>query len=277
MQTTATPPALREISAVRGGPGRRFGAFTVTADDRRVRIGHDLDDDEVSEALIPAMSRDLLATGVLHTVDEFHRAVTALVTCRDATWEECWSAYYRSSITALASGVCPFSPVHDRAVAEMVGHSAVEIGCCFGFLSLRLAREGVRTVAADLDPAVLGLLRSCAPADGPLPSPICLDARTTPLAPAATDTVYLVHVLEHVDEEPGWDMVREALRLARRRVVIAVPFETVAVTQYGHVRTFDVPTLTALAARIEAVGDGRASRVRTRVDEHHGGWLVVDR
>ncbi|MBB1023922.1 MULTISPECIES: mycofactocin oligosaccharide methyltransferase MftM [unclassified Dietzia] len=277
MQTTATPPGFREISAVRGGRGRRFGAFTVTADDRRVRIGHDLDDDEVSEALIPAMSRDLLATGVLHTVDEFHRAVTALVTCRDATWEECWSAYYRSSISALASGVCPFSPVHDRAVAEMVGHSAVEIGCCFGFLSLRLAREGVRTVAVDLDPAVLGLLRSCAPADGPLPSPVCLDARTSPLAAGTADTVYLVHVLEHVDEGAGWDMVRDALRLARRRVVIAVPFEPVAVTQYGHVRTFDIPTLAALADRIGSLCHSWSPGVRTRVDEDHGGWLVVDR
>ena len=277
METTATRGTSRTISAIRGGPGRRFGVFTVIADDRRVRIGHDLDDDEVSEALIPAMARDLLATGVLHTVDEFHRAVTALVTCRDASWEECWSAYYRSSISALASGVCPFSPVHDRAVAEMVGDSAVEIGCCFGFLSLRLAREGVRTIAVDLDPSVLGLLRTCAPVGAARPTPVCLDARTTPLAPAAADTVYLVHVLEHLDEDAGWDMVRDALRLARRRLVIAVPFEAVAVAQYGHVRTFDVPTLTALAARIEAVGDGRASGVRTRVDQHHGGWLVVDK
>lgn len=277
MQTTATPPGLREISAVRGGPGRRFGAFTVLADDRRVRIGHDLDDDEVSEALIPTMSRDLLATGVLHTVDEFHRAVTALVTCRDGSWDECWSAYYQSSISALSRGDCPFSPVHDRAVAEMDGDSAVEIGCCFGFLSLRLAREGVRTVAVDLDPSVLGLLRSCAPADGPLPSPVCLDARTTPLAAGTADTVYLVHVLEHLGDREGWDMVREALRLARRRVVIAVPFEPVAVRQYGHVRTFDIPTLAALADRIVSLCRSWSPGVRTRVDEHHGGWLVVDK
>ncbi|MFN3338316.1 MAG: mycofactocin oligosaccharide methyltransferase MftM [Dietzia sp.] len=277
METTATLGANREISAIRGGSGRRFGAFTVVADARRVRIGHDLDHDEVSEAVIPAMSRDLLDTGVLHTVDEFHRAVTALVTSRDGNWQECWSAYYRSSISALTGGRCPFSPVHDRAVAEMVGDSALELGCCFGFLSLRLAREGARTVAVDLDPSVLRLLRTCAPVGDDPPTPVCLDARTTPLAPDTADTVYLVHVLEHLDEDAGWNVVREALRLARRRLVIAVPFEDVAVAQYGHVRTFDIPTLRGLAARIATVGSSRPAGVRTRVDEHHGGWLVVDR
>ncbi|MBB1018668.1 class I SAM-dependent methyltransferase [Dietzia sp. DQ11-71] len=276
METTARPGATREISAIRGGPGRRFGAFTVVADAHRVRIGHDLSHDEVSEAVIPAMSRDLLDTGVLHTVDEFHRAVTALVTSRDGSWQECWSDYYRSSIAALTNGHCPFSPVHDRAVAELVGDSALEIGCCFGFLSLRLSREGAGTIAADLDPTVLRLLRTCAPAGDILPTPVCLDARTTPLATDTADTVYLVHVLEHLDEDAGWDVVREALRLARRRLVIAVPFEAVAVAQYGHVRTFDIPTLTSLAARIATVGHGRSAGIRTKVDEHHGGWLVVD-
>jgi predicted SAM-dependent methyltransferase len=97
------------------------------------------------------------------------------------------------------------------------------------------------------------------------------------LATEVADTVYLVHVLEHLDEDGGWDMIRDALRLARRRLVIAVPFEAVAVAQYGHVRTFDLPTLTALADRIETVGHRRSAGIRTRVDEHHGGWLVVDR
>lgn len=277
MDTIATPDAGREISVVRGGPGRHFGEFTVITDAHRVRIGHQLDVDRVSEAVIPTMARDLLMTGVLRTVDEFHRAVTALVTSRDASWQECWSAYYRSSIAALTEGNCPFSPVHDRAVTEMVGDSALEIGCCFGFLSLRLAREGVDTVAADLDPSVLRLLRSCAPAGDAVPRPACLDARTTPLAPDTADTVYLIHVLEHLDEGSGWDVIRESLRLARHRLVIAVPFEEVAVAQYGHVRTFDLQTMHRLASRIAVTGLDRSAGIRTRVDEHHGGWLVVDK
>lgn len=286
MTITDAPPAgrapnastlvEREILAVRGGSGRRYGAFTVVADARRVRIGHDLDDDHVSEAVIPTMARDLLATGVLRTADEFHRAVTALVISREGSWEDCWSSYYRASIRALTDGHCPFSPVHDRAVSELVGDSALEIGCCFGFLSLRLARDGVDTVAVDVDPSVLRLLATCAPDTRAVPTPVCLDALTTPLAPASADTVYLVHVLEHLDDDAGWTMVLEALRLARHRLVVAVPFEEVAVVQYGHVRTFDLHGLQSLAERITRTVGRRRSGIRTRVDEHHGGWLVVD-
>ncbi|MGW8592020.1 mycofactocin oligosaccharide methyltransferase MftM [Dietzia sp. NPDC055340] len=278
MDTMLTPRAPREISVARGGPGvaaRRLGAFLVHADADRVCLGHDFDNDELSEAVIPTMARDLLHTGVLRTVEEFHRAVTALVTSRSGSWQECWSAYYRSSIAALARGACPFSPVHDRAVGEQAGDSALEIGCCFGFLSLRLAREGVRTISCDLDPSVLRLLRTCAPDGDAPPATVCLDARGTPLAPGMADTVYLVHVLEHLDETSGWDVIRESLRLARRRLVIAVPFEEVAVAQYGHVRTFDLAALEHLGDRVRALDRGGAA-IRTRTDEHHGGWLVID-
>ena len=33
------------------------------------------------------------------------------------------------------------APVHDRAAALAVGPHVVELGCCFGFLSLRLAAQ----------------------------------------------------------------------------------------------------------------------------------------
>lgn len=278
MDTTLTAPNPREISALRGGSGvtaRRLGAFLVSADTDRVCLGHDFDDDELSEALIPTMARDLLHTGILRTVEEFHRAVTALVTSRSGSWQECWSAYYHSSIAALARGACPFSPVHDRAVDELVGDSALEVGCCFGFLSLRLARDGVRTTACDLDPSVLRLLRTCAPDGDSPPITACLDARGTPLAHETADTVYLIHVLEHLDEPSGWDVIRESLRLARRRLVVAVPFEEVAIAQYGHVRTFDLAALDRLGHRIRALDRG-GNGIRARTDEHHGGWLVVD-
>jgi hypothetical protein len=54
----------------------------------------------------------------------------------------------------------------------------------------------------------------------------------------------------------------------RRRAVVAVPFEEVPHPAWGHVRTFDLDALEAL---------GAATGLPYRVDEHHGGWLVVDR
>ncbi len=56
-------------------------------------------------------------------------------------------------------------------------------------------------------------------------------------------------------------------RVARRRVVVAVPFEDVPDPVYGHLCRFDPDMLTAL---------GESTGARFRVDEDHGGWLVCD-
>jgi hypothetical protein len=47
-----------------------------------------------------------------------------------------------------------------------------------------------------------------------------------------------------------------------------VPFEDAPNPTWGHLRTFDLAALDKL---------GAASGDRYVVDEHHGGWLVVDR
>ncbi len=86
-----------------------------------------------------------------------------------------------------------------------------------------------------------------------------------PLADRCADTVLAVHLLEHLPPAEGAAVLAEMLRLARRRVVVAVPYEDEPNPTWGHVRTFD-------AARLHDLG---AATGRTyRVEEHHGGWLV---
>jgi hypothetical protein len=63
---------------------------------------------------------------------------------------------------------------------------------------------------------------------------------------------------------PGLDAVTFE-RVARRRVVVAVPFEAEPDRTWGHVRTFSAADLVALAA-----ATGRPYRV----EEHHGGRLT---
>jgi hypothetical protein len=58
------------------------------------------------------------------------------------------------------------------------------------------------------------------------------------------------------------------LRVARRRAVVAVPFEHVPDPAWGHVRTYRLSDPHAL---------GAATGLPYRVDEHHSGWLVIDR
>jgi ubiquinone/menaquinone biosynthesis C-methylase UbiE len=93
------------------------------------------------------------------------------------------------------------------------------------------------------------------------------DALAVPLADRCADTVFAVHLLEHLPPPAGAAVLAEMLRLARRRVVVAVPYEDEPNPTWGHVRTFDAAALTALGA-----GTGRPFEVAC----YHGGWLVVD-
>jgi ubiquinone/menaquinone biosynthesis C-methylase UbiE len=83
------------------------------------------------------------------------------------------------------------------------------------------------------------------------------------------DVVLLIHLLEHLETRHGQRAVQEALRVAARRVVIAVPYELEATAAYGHVRTIG-------AADLRQWGE-RARGWTFSVNEQHGGWLVLDR
>ena len=65
----------------------------------------------------------------------------------------------------------------------------------------------------------------------------------------------------------GIDVAVEAVRLARRRVVIAVPYEDEPEELWGHVRTLTREDLAAYGLR---------TGLPFAVEEHHGGWLVLD-
>ena len=184
-----------------------------------------------------------------------------------------WTAFYRNTLAALHDGGEPggtnagMAPVHDRAAALAVGPRVVELGCCFGFQSLRLA-ERHRVTAVDLVPATAGLLRRVSTALGTPVAALAGDACALPLADASADTVFAVHLLEHLPRGLDARVLAEMLRVARRRAVIAVPFEDEPARAWGHVRTFDLDDLRAL---------GAATGLPYSVEEHHGGWLVVDR
>ena len=94
------------------------------------------------------------------------------------------------------------------------------------------------------------------------------DARAVALPDGCADTVFAVHLIEHLPEREGAEVVAEMLRLARRRAVVAVPFEDAPNPAWGHVRTFDTEVLHRI---------GERTGLPFEVSEHHGGWLVIDR
>lgn len=237
--------------------------LTVGSDGRlRHRIGRDA----LSNDLAGWIADDLVTPGLIEP-GAFEQTFVSVV----ASVDPGWTAFYGNTLAALARGGEPdgtnagMAPVHDRAAALAVG-SVVELGCCFGFLSLRLARDGHPVTAVDLNPGTVALLASVAPRLGLALHTLTGDALAVPLRAAGADTVLAVHLLEHLPPELAPRVIAEMLRVARRRVVIAVPFEDEPNPAWGHVRTFDVADLEAL---------GAATGHPYEVSAHHGGWLVI--
>jgi SAM-dependent methyltransferase len=218
------------------------------------------------------LDRTLVVSGVLPP-ERFEEAFVAIITSGAPDPEDAWLAFYRNTLAALCGDPEPggtnaeLKPVHERAGELAVG-SVLELGSCFGFLALRLAEAGHEVTATDLVPGTVGLLGRMAPRLGLRVDTLVADARAVPLPDAHADTVLAVHLLEHLLPEEGKAVLAEAIRLARRRVVVAVPFEELPNETWGHVTTFDEAALHEL---------GATTGLPYEVTEHHGGWLVIDR
>lgn len=231
------------------------------------RLRHRISREQISNDLAGWIADDLVAPGLV-APEAFERTFVSVVRSVDPGW----TAFYANTLRELAAGGTPggtnagMAPVHERAAQLSVG-SVVELGCCFGFLALRLAADRHPVTAVDLSAGAVRLLTGVAPALGLDLRAVAGDAAAVPLADRCADTVLAVHLLEHLPPALAPVVLAEMLRLARRRVVVAVPYEDEPDVTWGHVRIFD-------AAALHALGE-TAGRTFS-VTDHHGGWLVVD-
>ncbi|MGV8871053.1 MAG: mycofactocin oligosaccharide methyltransferase MftM [Rhodococcus sp. (in: high G+C Gram-positive bacteria)] len=247
---------------VRRIPGLEFDAARTGS---TVQVGHGLISAEIGERLVPIITAQARHVGLSQR--EFELVLVGIVRTTVSDPIDAWATYYRNSVEELLSGAAEFAPVHERAESLIVG-SVLDLGSCFGFFPLRLAMKGHSVTATDLSAGTMRLLATVAPHLGiTLDTRVC-DAADVPVADDSVDTVTALHLLEHVDADTGSRIVAEALRIARSRVVIAVPYETETTACHGHVRTFDTAALDEL---------GRSTGSQFQTSEHHGGWLVIDK
>lgn len=292
-----------EVRAVGGRRARRglttvrTPHFDLTTGDggRRVRIDHVLADAEIDDDLAGLLVTELFGPGWLRGIALFERVFTGVVRSVRPDPLAAWALYYRNTLgrlaglrpavgtgaTAEAPGdpagdpvasaghgtIADYAPVYAHAEGLLAPGDVLETGCCFGFLSLGLAAAGREVTASDVAPGTVRLLGEMARhLQVPLRT-VVADAAHHPEPDGSFDNVLAIHLLEHVDEHHGRLVLDEALRLARRRVVVAVPLEDVAEETWGHVRTISLADLDAW---------GAASGHPYEVHEHHGGWLVID-
>lgn len=275
------------VTVTRQAPGSwgavvaRTPHFEVSAREHHLWVRHALRDDEIDEDLTGLLQSQLFEPGWVRGGDLFERIFTGIVRSADPDAERAWELYYRNTIRRIGQllaspsaldrergGIADFVPVYQYALQRIVGRDVVEVGACFGFLSLLAARRGHRVTAGDLSPGTVRLLTAMAGRLGVPLETFCSDAASLCLADASADTVLLVHLLEHLDKSRGERAINEALRVARHRVVIAVPFEDEPDEAFGHLRSLSLDDL-------RRWGERTGHRFRTH--EFHGGWLIIDR
>jgi hypothetical protein len=233
-------------------------------------VEHDFTPNELSDELAILLTDQL--GGILRGLPDFERVFTGIVRSTVDGGMPAWVRFYRNSLAALESGAATFAPIHRRAAELVAGPRLLDLGSCFGFFPLRMRRDGFEVTATDLSGPTMNLLaRVSVRLRRPLQTLTC-DAARVLMPDKAADTVTALHLLEHLPAEAGDAVLDEALRLARRRVVVAVPFEEEPQACYGHVRRFDIAELVRLGERAPILHPD----VRVTVSEHHGGWLVLD-
>jgi len=265
-----------------GGPvpvsAYRTSTFAVWSASGRVQLVHHLPPEAIDNDLAGLMAEELFAPGWLSGSDLFERLMTGIVLSMADDPAAAWELFYRNTLDRLeragepaaagASGsLAAYAPVYDHAVSLVGSGPVLELGSCFGFLSLLLASR-VPVTASDVTANTVRLLARMAPRLGRRVDTLICDAARVPRPDSSYDTVLAIHLLEHLEPAHGAAVLTEMQRLSARRVVVAVPFEEEPTAAFGHVRVFTLDDLWAV---------GEASGWHHRAHEHHGGWLVLDR
>ncbi|KAA0020098.1 class I SAM-dependent methyltransferase [Antrihabitans cavernicola] len=227
---------------------------------------------DIADEIAATVADELDASGVLHGAHEFESVMTGIVRSATAGALPAWKAFYENSIRCLEDGSALFAPVHRHAASLLIGDSVLDLGSCFGFFPLRLAALGHNVIASDLSAAAMRLLETVSPTIGrPIRTMTC-DATAVSAPSSSVDTVTALHLVEHLNSTATIAALDEAIRVARSRVIVAVPFEKFARECYGHVQAFHLDALTDLGHSVAQ----RHLGIRASVHEYHGGWLVLD-
>lgn len=261
------------------GQVTRTGHFCLHRRDHRMEISHWLQPDQLDNNLAGVLADELFAPGWLSGVEVFERVFTEVVQSVIDDPLRAWTTFYDNTLARVRecwstpagcaphSSIADFAPLYQRVLRLVPPGRVLDLGSCFGFLPLLFAERGEHSViASDLAPGSMRLLETIAATRGHRMHTLVCDATQVPLPDGTVDTVTAMHLLEHLEPARGDAVIAEALRLARHRVVIAVPYEDEPTAAFGHVRTFTRADLHHLGA-----GTGHPYEVT----DHHGGWLEI--
>jgi SAM-dependent methyltransferase len=231
----------------------------------------------VNNELTDHIAAELGPLGLVPDAAAFERIFVATVLAGHPDPRQAWAAFYAGTLRPLrrpdAAGtgsVTAFARIYSHAQALIRGRTVLDVGCCFGFFPVLAAERDpdLRVIGMDLLPAAAVLAGRISCSQGNRARFAAADARALPLGRQTVDTVLAIHLLEHLPAEEPALAVGQFLRVARYRVVIAVPLEERPDPAFGHLQAFDLPSLARL---------GDVPGWSPDVHAADGGWLVLDR
>ncbi len=264
---------------------------------------HGFGEGTIDEDLAPLIAQELGPAGLVTSAQEYGEALFAVVasTCPGAApCPRCgrlhldlpaiWRHYCVNTLRRLralldrgdaglasASHVEQFAAVYRRVIGRCAGASVLDVGSSLGFLPVLLAerRTGVAVAGCDNRVDAVRCAADLAAVAG-VGERVAFSVHDVldPDFPrvGSFDTVTAVHVLEHFADAELPVALANLLRVAARRLIVAVPYEDEVQPLYGHAQRFT-------PERLHQWGEwcvGTLGGGRFRCEEVSGGLLVVD-
>jgi len=234
----------------------------------------------ISNELADHIAAELVPLGLVRDISAFEQIFVDTVLAARPDPMQAWTAFYGNTMRRLrrperdgTGSVATFARIYAHALSLVRGTTVLDVGCCFGFLPLLAAEQDprLRVIGTDLVPATAALASRISRVHGGRARFAAADLLALPVADEAVDTVLAVHVLEHLPAGASTRALAQLRRVARCRVVIAVPLEESPDPVFGHLQAFDLPSLAQVGGDPGTAGWSRA------VHAADGGWLVLDR
>lgn len=281
MASEVAEPGLRDALANEATIVHESAHFAVCGLAGVTVVLHRLEPDEIDNDIAELVAGELVRPGLVAVPRAFERCFAGVVLSSTSAPGDAWRAFYDNTLSRLeaASGSGPdgdpgpiatFGRIYGRARELAAGPSLLDVGTCFGFfpLLLKRSRPPLDVVALDVSAPMLDLARGAA-SRNPAETVAFVrgDARDLPFADGSFDTVTALHLLEHLTPPSADRALREMCRVARRRVVVAVPLEDEPDPAYGHVQAFDRDGLMELAKK---------TGWRRGFEDYLGGWVTLE-
>lgn len=231
----------------------------------------------ISNELTDLIAAELAPLGLVPDGPAFEQIFIEAVLAAHPDPVQAWMAFYGNTIRRLrrpdpggTGSLAIFARIYAHVLSLIRGTTILDVGCCFGFLPILAAERypWLRVIGADLVPGTAALASRICRAQGGHARFLAADLLDLPVADEAVDTVLAIHVLEHLPAEACRPALAQLRRVARHRVVIAVPLEHQPDPTFGHLQAFDL-------SRLASIGDARGWS--PAVSAADGGWLVLDR